>query len=268
MSSPKDLKTHIQSRYTDIAVLPNSTESCCGPSSSCCGTTYTIMSDDYSAVPGYVPEADLNLGCGLPTAHAGIEAGMTVLDLGSGAGNDVFIAASLVGPTGRVIGVDMTPAMLERANANKEKLGLTHVDFRLGEIESLPVDQADVDVVISNCVLNLVPDKSRAFAEIYRVLRPGGHFCVSDIVVEGEMPASLRQVAELWAGCVAGAERREDYLALITDTGFTQVTVATQKEIVIPESTLQALVSALPEEERHLGGARLLSITVTGVKPA
>lgn len=267
MPTPSDVKQHIQSRYSEIATLP-AANSCCGPVSSCCGTTYTIMSDDYTQVSGYVPDADLGLGCGLPTEHAGIEPGMTVLDLGSGAGNDVFVAASIVGSEGHVIGVDMTPAMHERATWNKEKLGLTQVEFRLGEIENLPVDPDSIDVVISNCVLNLVPDKRRAFSEIARVLRPGGHFCVSDIVVEGDMPPALRQEAELWAGCVAGAERKEDYLALLAEAGFSRITVAKEKEIVIPDSTLQALVTSVPEEERSMRGARLLSVTVTGWKDA
>ena len=241
--------------------------SCCGPQSTCCGTTYTIMSDDYTGLKGYVPEADLGLGCGLPTEHAGIDTGMTVLDLGSGAGNDAFIAATLTGPEGSVIGVDMTQEMIERANVNKGKLGAKNVDFRLGEIENMPVDTASVDVVISNCVLNLVPGKARAFAEIARVLKPGGHFCVSDIVLEGEIPASLQQIAELYAGCVSGAIQKPDYLGLINEAGFEQVQVVKEKVIDIPEATLQALTAKLPESERTMNGARLLSVTVKGWMP-
>lgn len=264
---PEELKLIVKDRYADIAKSSESATSCCGPASTCCGTTYTVMSDDYSHIEGYVPEADLGLGCGLPTEHAGIESGMTVLDLGSGAGNDVFIAAAITGETGRVIGLDMTQEMIDRAEANKARRGLTHVEFRLGEIENMPVEADSIDVVISNCVLNLVPDKRRAFAEIARVLRPGGHFCVSDIVMEGEIPAALRQVAELYAGCVSGAEQRSVYLGMITDAGFENIQVVKEKDIVIPEDTLRSLTASLPEEERTMNNARLVSVTVKGWMP-
>lgn len=266
--NPEDLKLVVRDRYADIALSAESATSCCGPASTCCGTTYTIMSDDYSQMEGYVPEADLGLGCGLPTEHAGIEPGMTVLDLGSGAGNDVFIAAKLTGADGHVIGIDMTREMIERAEANKAKLGVANVEFRFGEIEQMPVDDASVDVIISNCVLNLVPDKQRAFAEMARVLRPGGHFCVSDIVLEGEIPAALKQVAELYAGCVSGAEQKTSYLGMIGEAGFADVRIAKEKLIEIPEETLRGLTSDLPESDRTMNDARLVSITVVGTKPA
>lgn len=266
--NPEDLKLVVRDRYADIARSAESATSCCGPASTCCGTTYTIMSDDYSQMEGYVPEADLGLGCGLPTEHAGIEPGMTVLDLGSGAGNDVFIAAKLTGASGHVIGIDMTREMIERAEANKAKLGAGNVEFRFGEIEQMPVDDASVDVVISNCVLNLVPDKRRAFAEMARVLRPGGHFCVSDIVLEGEIPAALKQVAELYAGCVSGAEQKTAYLGMIGEAGFAGVRIAKEKLIEIPVETLRDLTTDLAEHERSMNDARLLSITVIGTKPA
>lgn len=265
---PEDLKLVVRDRYADIAKTAEAATSCCGPQSTCCGTTYTIMSDDYTHMEGYVPEADLGLGCGLPTEHAGIAPGMTVLDLGSGAGNDVFIAAKLTGADGRVIGIDMTPEMIARAEANKAKLGAGNVEFRLGEIEHMPVDDASVDVVISNCVLNLVPDKRRAFAEMARVLRPGGHFCVSDIVLEGEIPAALKQVAELYAGCVSGAEQKTAYLGMIGEAGFAGVRIAKEKLIEIPVETLRDLTTDLAEHERSMNDARLLSITVIGTKPA
>ncbi|MBL0173670.1 MAG: arsenite methyltransferase [Ignavibacteria bacterium] len=264
---PEELKLVVKDRYAEIAASMDSAASCCGPQSTCCGDTYTVMSDDYSGLKGYAPEADLGLGCGLPTEHAGIEKGMTVLDLGSGAGNDVFIAATLTGPEGTVIGVDMTPEMIERANVNKRKLGMAHVDFRFGEIESMPVESDSVDVVISNCVLNLVPGKRQAFAEIARVLKPGGHFCVSDIVLEGEIPASLQQVAELYAGCVSGAIQKPEYLGLISGAGFENVQVVKEKVIDIPDATLQALTASLPESERTMNNARLLSVTVKGWMP-
>jgi arsenite methyltransferase len=270
MNTPEQLKQIVKDKYTIIAEQPMdvNASSCCGATSSCCGDSpYTIMSDDYSGKAGYVAEADLGLGCGIPTDHAGIREGMTVLDLGSGAGNDVFIAAREVGGTGRVIGVDMTKAMIAKANENKAKLGIANVDFRLGEIESLPVDDGSVDVVISNCVLNLVPDKAAAFAEIYRVLKPGGSFTVSDIVVEGDMPAYLRDVATMYAGCVSGAEKREEYLGHIRAAGFTEVAIPKEKDIRIPDTVLQDELAHLPEAQRTMGSARLVSVTVHAVKP-
>ncbi|MCB2205122.1 arsenite methyltransferase [bacterium] len=270
MKTPEEIKNVIKEKYSVIAEQAKETNasSCCGATSSCCGDgmTYSIMADDYSGQQGYVADADLALGCGIPTEHAGIRPGMTVLDLGSGAGNDVFIAAHTVGDEGRVIGVDMTEVMIAKANANREKLGIGNVEFRLGEIESLPVDDDTIDVVISNCVLNLVPDKAKAFSEIFRVLRPGGSFTVSDIVVEGEMPDELRSVAELYAGCVSGAEQRQAYLGHIAQAGFASVQTPVEKPILIPEDVLTDVLSNLPEETRNLDGARLVSVTVRGVK--
>ena len=272
MPTAEELKNIIRDKYSIIAEQSKeaNASSCCGATSSCCGDgmTYSIMADDYTGREGYAEDADLALGCGIPTDHAGIRPGMTVLDLGSGAGNDVFIAAREVGDEGRVIGVDMTEVMVEKANANREKLGATNVEFRLGEIEALPVDDASVDVIISNCVLNLVPDKARAFAEMYRVLRPGGSFTVSDIVVDGDMPEELRGVAELYAGCVSGAERREAYLAHITGAGFGEVRIPKEKPIHIPGDVLRQVLASLPPERRNLDTARLVSVTVCAVKPA
>ena len=267
MDTPEKRKQIVKDKYTIIAEQPMdaNASSCCG-ATSCCDGTYTIMSDDYTGRDGYAPEADLGLGCGIPTDHAGIRDGMTVLDLGSGAGNDVFIAAREVGAGGRVIGVDMTEAMIAKADENKGKLGIANVDFRLGEIEALPVDDDSVDVVISNCVLNLVPDKARAFAEIHRVLRPGGSFTVSDIVVDGDMPDHLRDVATMYAGCVSGAEKREEYLGHIRAAGFGEVTIPKEKAIVIPDSVLQAELAHLPAEQRTMGTARLVSVTVRAIK--
>jgi len=271
MPTPEELKILVKDKYAQIAEQAKETNasSCCGATSACCGDgmTYSIMADDYTGKDGYVADADLALGCGIPTDYAGIQPGMTVLDLGSGAGNDVFIAAKEVGESGRVIGVDMTDVMIAKANENREKLGATNVEFRLGDIEALPLDADSVDVVISNCVLNLVPNKARAFAEMYRVLRPGGSFAVSDIVVDGVMPEELRSVAELYAGCVSGAEQREEYLAHITDSGFTDVSIPKEKPIHIPEEILHEVLSALPEDRRNLEGARLVSVTVRAVKP-
>ncbi len=220
----------------------------------------------YGQLAGYVPEADFGLGCGVPTEVAGIHPGDTVLDLGSGAGNDAFVARALVGEQGRVIGVDMTPDMIARARQNVASLGYTNVDFRLGEIEALPVERDTVDVVISNCVLNLVPDKAAAFAEIYRVLRPGGHFSISDIVATATLPDSVRNAAALYAGCIGGALVLADYLAIIERAGFRNVKVVKQHTVGVPDE-VEALLAADADARRFIeqGGA-MLSVTVWGEK--
>jgi SAM-dependent methyltransferase len=230
MNTPpaETIKQEVRQRYGRIA---RDNGSCCGPSTaaSCCGApdaAAEIVFSDYTALSAQVvSEADLGLGCGTPTLTAGLHPGQTVLDLGSGAGIDVFLAAQAVGAQGRVIGVDMTPEMIARARANAAKGGFTNVEFRLGEIEQLPVEANTVDVVLSNCVINLVPDKNRAFAEVYRVLKPGGRFSISDMVSYGAVPAAMRQDMMLWAGCIAGALDREDYLGIIRAAGFQNVRV-------------------------------------------
>jgi SAM-dependent methyltransferase len=264
----EDLKLVVKEKYSEIAKqskLMNQT-SCCG-SASCCGEMdYSVFGDDYSGQAGYVPDADLGLGCGLPTEYAGIEKGHRVLDLGSGAGNDCFVARALVGEEGEVTGLDFTDAMLEKARRNNEKLGYTNVRFVKGDIEEMPLPDASFDVVISNCVLNLVPDKSRAFSQIFRVLKNGGHFCVSDVVLVGELPAGLKEAAEMYAGCVSGAIQKEVYLELISKQGFSGVTIHKQKQIIIPEEVLN---NYLTEEETDLfrqSGAGIFSITVTANK--
>jgi len=264
----EDLKLVVKEKYSEIAKqskLMNQT-SCCG-SASCCGETdYSVFSDDYSGQEGYVPDADLGLGCGLPTEYAGIEKGHRVLDLGSGAGNDCFVARALVGEEGEVTGLDFTDAMLEKARRNNEKLGYANVRFIKGDIEEMPLPDASFDVVISNCVLNLVPDKNRAFSQISRVLKNGGHFCVSDVVLVGELPAGLKEAAEMYAGCVSGAIQKEAYLELISKQGFLGVTIHKQKQIIIPEEVLN---NYLTEEETDLfrqSGAGVFSITVTANK--
>jgi len=271
MAQADDIKKTVRDKYAQIAAQSRQTAaaSCCGPESgTCCGdgiTDYSTFNDDYSAVEGYVAEADLNLGCGLPTQHAGIRVGDTVLDLGSGAGNDVFVARQLVGETGLVIGVDMTPEMIAKANHNKEQLGFSNVEFRLGDIEQLPLDKESIDVVISNCVLNLVPDKQQAFGEIYRVLKNGGHFCISDVVYQGTMNEEVRRSAELYAGCVAGSLERSAYLEIIAKAGFRDVAVKAEKRIHIPPEVFAAMGiknnTAVPGDD-----FALLSITVVGTK--
>ena len=210
--------------------------------------------------------AGLGLGCGIPTAGADIREGDTVLDLGSGAGNDVFVARRLVGENGSVIGVDMTEIMVEKANANKALLGYANVDFRLGDIEQLPVDPNSVDVVISNCVLNLVPDKAKAFSEMFSVLKPGGHFTVSDIVVTRPLPEAVRSAAELYVGCVAGAQVKEDYIATAQSAGFDNLTVVKEKTIDIPDDVLAASLDRDELAEFRNSHSTILSITLRGEK--
>jgi arsenite methyltransferase len=228
-------------------------------------TETSFVKDEYEDKEGYEPEADLGLGCGVPTEHAAIEEGDTVLDLGSGAGIDAFIARTQTGETGRVVGVDFTPEMIERARENARKLGYSNVDFIKGDIEDLPIESESIDVVLSNCVLNLVPDKKKAFAEMYRVLRVGGHFCISDIVLNAEIPERLKKSAELYAGCVSGAIKEEQYLEMLAGEGFERIAIVKDQPIEIPDSVLLEVAS--PDEVNKFnedGG--ISSITVTGVK--
>ncbi len=272
------IKSAVRERYGKIAESAQPT-SCCGMEesqtpSSCCGGgeekggfSYSFIGEDYQKLPGYQPEADLGLGCGLPTELAVIQEGDHVLDLGSGAGNDAFVARRIVGEKGRVTGVDMTPQMIEKAKANSQKLGYANVDFLLGEIEKLPLADGTVDVVISNCVLNLVPDKAQAFKEIFRVLKPGGHFNVSDIVLDRELPEKLRREAELYVGCVSGASRRSEYLELIQSAGFKDVRVQKDRRVDVPQEILKKYLSQAELREMEAWGLGIASITVWGVKP-
>lgn len=267
MNNQEQIKSIVKEKYGSIA--RDNSQSCCGSEPSCCGPStveYSMIGDEYSGVDGYVPDADLGLGCGLPTEHAGIQAGDTVLDLGSGAGNDAFVARSLVGETGRVIGVDMTEDMIDLANKNNAKLGYENIDFRLGEIEDLPVSTESMDVVISNCVLNLVPDKVKTFSEIYRVMKSGGHFCISDIVLNGELPEQIKQSAEMYAGCVAGALQEVDYLQIIAESGFKNVKIKKRKMIEVPDNVLKEYLSAAEILELKKRDVGIVSITVVGYK--
>jgi ubiquinone/menaquinone biosynthesis C-methylase UbiE len=267
MNDPETLKAAVRERYSEIVLQPRAA-GCCA--SDCCSPSAEAgaLSEDYSRLPGYVAEADYGLGCGLPTETAALRPGDTVLDLGSGAGNDAFVARAIVGESGRVIGVDMTAAMIAKARANAAKLGYVNVEFRLGEIEHLPVERDSVDVVVSNCVLNLVPDKRQAFAEVFRVLKPGGHFSISDIVVEGELPAALRQSLEAYAGCIGGALPKTEYLGLIEQAGFTSVRVTKEKAVAAPDELAAEVLGATGAAQARASNARLLSITVYGEKPA
>jgi arsenite methyltransferase len=269
MRTEDEIRTLVRDRYGAIA---REGASCCSPVSCGCGPEMApdglnMIGNAYAGVAGHLAEADLNLGCGVPTRHAALAPGETVLDLGSGAGNDAFIARHEVGPDGRVIGVDMTPEMIAKARASASKLGYENVEFRLGEIERTPVEAGSVDVVISNCVLNLVPDKASAFAEMFRVLRPGGRFCVSDIVATGELPTPVQDAAGLYGGCVAGAMPEADYLALLAEVGFERVHVAEAKPVTVPED---ALAPHMDGEELAVFRASdivLKSVTVLGSKP-
>src|SRR6478672_7244035 len=235
----QNVKELVREKYSEIALQGKETNqsSCCG--SGCCTTeTDSIMADDYSELEGYNPDADLGLGCGLPTQFAKIKKGDTVIDLGSGAGNDAFIARHETGETGKVIGIDFTPAMIEKARRNTEVRGFNNVEFRQGDIENMPVTSNKADVIVSNCVLNLVPNKNKVFSEIYRVLKPGGHFSISDIVLEGELPKEIQQAAEMYAGCVAGAIQKHNYLDLIETTGFKNSTIQKDKPIIVPDDIL------------------------------
>lgn len=264
MESDESLKKIVKEKYGELAVLNNNSGCCCGQGKKIVG--YSVMKDEYDTVEGYVPEADLNLGCGLPTEYAGIKKGDTVVDLGSGAGNDVFVARAVTGDTGKVIGIDFTPEMIEKANSNKNKLGVKNVEFYLGDIESIPLEEGTADVVVSNCVLNLVPDKKKAFSEIFRILKQGGHFCVSDIVIKGELPAELKKSAEMYAGCVAGAVQQDEYLSIISGAGFSNIEIKKTKTIHLPDEVLSKYQTPEEIENFRKNETGIFSITVVAYK--
>lgn len=267
MTNENELKEIVKKKYSEIALQDKETNqsSCCG--SGCCSTeVYNIMSDDYTKLEGYNADADLGLGCGLPTQFAKIKEGDLVIDLGSGAGNDAFVARHECGASGKVIGIDFTPAMTNKARANAEKLGFNNVEFRQGDIEKMPVTANKADVIVSNCVLNLVPNKDGVFKEIFRVLKPGGHFSISDVVLAGNLPDALRKDAEMYAGCVSGAIQKEDYLELINANGFTNVTIQKEKPIIIPDDILKKYLDAEQLNSFKSGNTGIFSITVYGEK--
>jgi len=268
MENNEKLKALVRQKYSEIALQDKDTNasSCCG-AGGCSTEVYNIMTDDYTQVEGYNPEADLGLGCGLPTQFAKIKAGDVVIDLGSGAGNDCFIARNETGETGKVIGIDFTPAMIEKARINAEKLGYHNIEFRQGDIEKMPVSADIADVIVSNCVLNLVPDKDAVIKEIFRVLKPGGHFSISDVVLVGELPDALRKDAEMYAGCVAGAIQKETYLGLIDANGFKNVTLQKEKPIIIPDDILKNYLSPAEIENFKNGKSGIFSVTVFAEKP-
>ena len=264
----EELKQVVKEKYGKIA-LENSSENSCCSSSSCCGpgVDYTVFSEKYDNKEGYNPEADMNLGCGIPTDFAQIKAGDHILDLGSGAGNDCFVARAIVGDTGKVTGLDMTEPMIAKARENCAKLKFTNVDFVPGDIEDMPFDDNKFDVVISNCVLNLVPDKTKAFNEIFRVLKSGGHFCVSDVVIKGTLSEKMQKDAELYAGCVSGASEMNEYLQIVEKSGFRNIKVHKQKEIKLPETLLSEYNDKNELISYAAGDTGIFSITVSAEKP-
>lgn len=269
METTDNVKEMVMQKYSEIALQDKETNasSCCG--SGCCSTeVYNIMSEDYNELEGYNSDADLGLGCGLPTQFAKIKEGDVVIDLGSGAGNDAFIARHETGETGKVIGIDFTPAMIQRARQNAELRGFNNVEFRQGDIEKMPVAANTADVIVSNCVLNLVPNKDGVFKEIYRTLKPGGHFSISDIVLAGELPQQIREAAEMYAGCVAGAIQKQAYLELIENNGFKNIAVQKEKAIIIPDDILSSYLSAEQIEVFKQSETGITSITVYAEKQA
>jgi ubiquinone/menaquinone biosynthesis C-methylase UbiE len=270
MKTDQEIKESVKEKYGQIAVINQEDGGNCGCG---CGSAknsklagYTIMQEEYNNQKGYVPDADLKLGCGMPTEYAGIKDGDTVVDLGSGAGNDVFVSRALVGETGKAIGIDFTPEMIAKAEKNKAKLGFTNVEFYLGEIEAIPLSNNVADVVVSNCVLNLVPDKVKAFNEMFRIIKSGGHFCVSDIVIKGNLPAELQESATMYAGCVAGAVQLDEYIRLIKVAGFTDVEIKKTKTIGLPDEVLSKYLSPGKIQEFRNSNIGIFSITVVGYK--
>lgn len=264
----EELKNLVKEKYGEITLQSRQENetSCCGATGCCGDVDYTIFSENYQKLEGYNPDADLGLGCGIPTEFAQINPGDTVIDLGSGAGNDCFVARSLVGETGKIIGIDFTEAMIDKARANAEKLGFNNVEFRYGDIEKMPVTANKADVIISNCVLNLVPDKVKAFSEIFRVLKPGGHLSVSDVVLKGELPETLKQAAEMYAGCVSGAIQKDDYLQMMADCGLNNIKVQKEKMISVPDEILLNYMSEAELGEFKNSGTGIYSITVYAEK--
>ena len=269
MKDNEQIKEMVKQKYSEIALQDQDTNasSCCGSGSSSM-EVYNIMTDEYTHLEGYSADADLKLGCGLPTEFAKIKEGDTVIDLGSGAGNDCFVARHETGESGKVIGIDFTETMINKARINADKLGYNNVEFRLGDIEDIPIATEMADVVVSNCVMNLVPDKPKAFSEVYRILKPSGHFSISDIVLTGDLPDKIKNAAEMYAGCVASAIQKEDYLQIIKGAGFKNLSLQKKKPIIIPEDILK---DYLNEEEIKAYQAKenvIYSITVYGEKEA
>ncbi|WP_027377323.1 arsenite methyltransferase [Kaistella palustris] len=269
MGTNEEIKEMVKQKYAGIALQEKDTNasSCCG-AGGCSTEVYNIMSEEYDALEGYAKDADLGLGCGLPTNFARIKKGDTVVDLGSGAGNDCFIARAETGAGGRVIGIDFTEAMIEKAKRNASELGYQNVEFRQGDIEQIPMTANTADVVVSNCVMNLVPDKPKAFAEVARILKPGGHFSISDIVLIGELPEKIKSAAEMYAGCVASAIQKVDYLNIIKEAGFKNIALQKEKVITVPDDILKNYLNEAEIEQYKNSETQIYSITVYAEKGA
>lgn len=267
MNSNEEIKKMVKQKYAEIALQNQETNasSCCG-SGGCSTEVYNIMTDDYDHLEGYNPDADLKLGCGLPTEFAKIKKGDYVVDLGSGAGNDCFVARAETGESGKVVGIDFTPEMIEKARNNADKLGFNNVEFRLGDIENIPLMSNVADVVVSNCVMNLVPNKPKAFAEVQRILKPTGHFSISDIVLVGDLPEKIKNAAEMYAGCVASAIQMEDYLKIIENSGFKNITLQKKKPIIVPDDILKNYLNEEEIQQYKDSTTRIYSITVYAEK--
>lgn len=268
MQTQDNVKEMVRQEYSEIALQDKETNAaaCCG-SGGCSSDVFNIMADDYNTLQGYNPDADLGLGCGLPTQFAKIKKGDVVIDLGSGAGNDAFVARHETGETGQVIGIDFTPAMIERARQNNDVRWFTNVEFRQGDIENMPVAENTADVIVSNCVLNLVPNKDGVLKDIFRVLKPGGHFSISDIVLVGELPGNIKNAPEMYAGCVAGAIQKDEYIGLIKANGFKNITLQKEKVITIPDDILSNYLSAEQIDSFKKSGTGIFSVTVYAEKP-
>jgi len=269
MKNNEEIKEMVKQTYSEIALQDKEVNA-----ASCCGSgtvsleVYNIMSDEYQHLGGYNPNADLSLGCGLPTEYAQIKAGDTVVDLGSGVGNDCFVARHVTGDTGKVIGIDFSDNMIAKARKNAEQLGFNNVEFRTGDIENTPISDQVADVVVSNCVMNLVPDKPKAFSEVYRIMKPGGHFSISDIVLTGELPEKIKSAASMYAGCVASAIMKDDYLNIIKEAGFKNIQLQKEKAIIVPNDILKDYLTEEEMEAYHAGEQIIYSITVYGEKEA
>ena len=267
METEEQLKQIVKDKYAEIALQDKESNaaSCCG-ATGCSTEVYNIMADDYTKLEGYTADADLGLGCGLPTQFAKIKKGDVVIDLGSGAGNDCFVARHETGPEGKVIGIDFTEAMIDRARLNAEKYGFNNVEFRMGDIEKMPVTANVADVIVSNCVLNLVPNKKAVFTDMFRVLKTGGHFSISDVVLVGTLPDKLQHAAEMYAGCVSGAIQKEDYLGMIKEAGFSNITLQKEKAIVVPDDILANYLTADEIADYKASNVGIFSITVYAEK--
>jgi len=262
----ESIKKAIQARFNDIASeIPSGAFS--PVNFLACQAKQLPFAVDYSKEDGFEPELDLKLGCGVPTSSADIKLGDTVLDLGCGIGNDSFLAIKKVGPTGKVIGIDIAPGMVELACQNAARLGVANVEFKEGDLESLPVESNSIDVVISNCTVNMVPGKAQVFSEIFRVLKPGGHFSVSDIVLRAPLPDDLVKIPELYAGCVAGAELKESYLEYIRLAGFEAVQISLEKNLIVPVKLLKKYLSGTVASSLAEQSSPLVSVTILADKP-